>query len=428
MIVGVPREIKTGEQRVALTPAGAHALRRARASGAGRGDGRTRQRHPRRRVRRGRRRARHEGPGVGRRRDDHQGQGAVASRIPDAARRTARLHVLPPRGGADLARELAQADVIAIAYETVERSDGSLPLLTPMSEVAGRLAVQEGAFYLGRAHGAAASSCRAFPAFREATWSSSAAGTVGLNAAKAAVGSGADVSVLDVNLDRLRHLGRSLRRTDRDAGFEQLQDRSGDPARRPAHGRRVDRRRAGARSWSHEAMVERMKTGGGDRRCRGGSRRFASRRSIPRRSTIPSTRWRAWSTTASPTCRPSSRARRPSPWPTPPSLRDRAVRSGAEGGRPSQPRAGSGSQRVARPVRAPRGGRGPRRVGGTPRDVPRYGRPMTRSVRSWTESATVERVAARPVGHRINHRLRRRSRMDCGPVTGAVIVRGVSRP
>ena len=52
---------------------------------------------------------------------------------------------------------------------------------------------------------------------------------------------------------------------------------------------------------------------------------------------------------------------------------------------------------------------------------------MTRSVRSWAESATVERVSAEPVGHRINHRLRRRPRMDCGPVTEAVIVRGESR-
>src|SRR4029078_8589816 len=53
----------------------------------------------------------------------------------------------------DLTRALQQSGTIAIAYETVQRADGSLPLLTPMSEVAGRLAVQEGAYHLGKAHG-----------------------------------------------------------------------------------------------------------------------------------------------------------------------------------------------------------------------------------------------------------------------------------
>ena len=57
------------------------------------------------------------------------------------------LHLAP---APDLTRALRDAGAIAIAYETVQRADGSLPLLTPMSEVAGRLAVQEGAFYLGR--------------------------------------------------------------------------------------------------------------------------------------------------------------------------------------------------------------------------------------------------------------------------------------
>src|SRR5207249_8548679 len=60
------------------------------------------------------------------------------------------LHLAP---APELARALRDSGAIAIAYETVQRADGSLPLLTPMSEVAGRLSVQEGAFYLGRAHG-----------------------------------------------------------------------------------------------------------------------------------------------------------------------------------------------------------------------------------------------------------------------------------
>src|SRR5207249_322190 len=60
------------------------------------------------------------------------------------------LHLAP---APELTRALRDSGAIAIAYETVQRADGSLPLLTPMSEVAGRLSVQEGAFYLGRAHG-----------------------------------------------------------------------------------------------------------------------------------------------------------------------------------------------------------------------------------------------------------------------------------
>jgi alanine dehydrogenase len=106
----------------------------------------------------------------------------------------------------DLTRALAKSGVIAIGYETVQRVDGSLPLLTPMSEVAGRLAVQEGAYYLGRAHGGRGILLSGVPGVPRGNVVIIGAGTVGLNAVKAAVGSGADVSVLDVNLDRLRHL------------------------------------------------------------------------------------------------------------------------------------------------------------------------------------------------------------------------------
>ena len=96
--------------------------------------------------------------------------------------------------------------MIALAYKTVERGDGSLPLLTPMSEVAGRLAVQEGAYHLGKARGG-----RGHPPLGRARRAARQpgdprGGTVGLNALRTAVGLGADVSILDVNLDRLRHV------------------------------------------------------------------------------------------------------------------------------------------------------------------------------------------------------------------------------
>jgi alanine dehydrogenase len=103
-----------------------------------------------------------------------------------------------------LARALQAADVVAIAYETVQRPDGSLPLLAPMSEVAGRLAVQEGAFYLAKAHGGRGILLAGVPGVPPGNVAVLGAGTVGVNAARIALGLGADVSILDVNLDRLR--------------------------------------------------------------------------------------------------------------------------------------------------------------------------------------------------------------------------------
>jgi alanine dehydrogenase len=206
VIVGVPREIKTGEQRVALTPAGARAL-----------------------VEHGHRVLIEQtaGLGSGIRDEEYAAAGAVlatADRVWAEAEMIIKVkEPVPPeyprlRAGQvlftylhlaaapDLARELARAGVIAVAYETVQRADGSLPLLTPMSEVAGRLAVQEGAHYLGRAHGGRGILLSGVPGVPRGNVVIIGAGTVGLNAAKAAVGFAADVSILDLNLDRLRHL------------------------------------------------------------------------------------------------------------------------------------------------------------------------------------------------------------------------------
>ena len=106
----------------------------------------------------------------------------------------------------ELTRALQKSGAVAIAYETVQRPDGSLPLLTPMSEVAGRLSVQEGAYYLGKAHGGRGILLSGVPGVPPGNVMIIGAGIVGLNAAKMAVGLGGDVSVLDVNLDRLRHV------------------------------------------------------------------------------------------------------------------------------------------------------------------------------------------------------------------------------
>src|SRR5216117_702093 len=204
MIVGVPREIKPGEARVALTPPGARALAEAGHRVV---------------VERG------AGGGSGIRDDEYAAVGAALAAADEVWQRaelvlkvkeplpaeSARLrpgqilltylHLAP---APELARALRDSGAIAIAYETVQRADGSLPLLTPMSEVAGRLAVQEGAFYLGRAHGGRGILLSGVPGVPPGNIVIIGAGTVGVNAARIALGLGADVSILDVNPDRLR--------------------------------------------------------------------------------------------------------------------------------------------------------------------------------------------------------------------------------
>ena len=211
MIVGVPREIKPGEQRVALTPAGARELSEAghgvvveRGAGLGSGIGDE------------------EYAAAGAALDTVERVWASADLIlkvkePIAAEygyfraRQALFTYLHLAAAPELARELMRAGVIAIAYETVERADRSLPLLTPMSEVAGRLAVQEGAFYLARAHGGRGILLSGVPGVPRGNVVIIGAGVVGLSAAKSAVGLGADVSLLDINLDRLRHADELFR-------------------------------------------------------------------------------------------------------------------------------------------------------------------------------------------------------------------------
>ncbi|MEK6667038.1 MAG: alanine dehydrogenase [candidate division NC10 bacterium] len=206
MIVGVVKEIKPGEQRVALTPAGTHALTEA---------------GHRLLIERG------AGAGSGIRDEDYAKAGASLAaaegiwaeadlilkvkeplaqeygRLRAGQALFTYLHLAP---APELTQALLKRRVIGLAYETVQRADGSLPLLTPMSEVAGRLTVQEGAFYLGRAHGGRGILLSGVPGVPRGNVVILGAGTVGLNAAKVALGLGADVSILDINVDRLRYV------------------------------------------------------------------------------------------------------------------------------------------------------------------------------------------------------------------------------
>jgi alanine dehydrogenase len=211
VIVGVPREVKPGEQRVALTPAGAQALaerghRVVVEHGAGAGSGFRDEQYAK------------VGAALSSA-DDVWGDAdlvlKVKEPIPDEYARLRAgqvlftyLHLAP---APELTRTLMASRIRAIAYETVERPDGSLPLLTPMSEVAGRLAVQEGAFYLGRAHGGRGILLSGVPGVPPGNVVILGAGTVGVNGLRMAIAYGADVSILDVNLDRLRHIDEVFR-------------------------------------------------------------------------------------------------------------------------------------------------------------------------------------------------------------------------
>lgn len=105
-----------------------------------------------------------------------------------------------------LTKAVMDSGAVALAYETVELESGELPLLTPMSEVAGRMAVQEGAKYLERHSGGAGVLLGGVPGVLPGKVLVLGAGIVGVNAAKMAAGLGARVSLMDINLSRLRYL------------------------------------------------------------------------------------------------------------------------------------------------------------------------------------------------------------------------------
>ncbi len=106
----------------------------------------------------------------------------------------------------ELTGALIKSKSVCIAYETIEKEDYSLPLLTPMSEVAGRMAIQQGAKYLEMAQGGNGILLGGVPGVEPGTVVVIGGGVVGTNAAKMACGLGAKVYLLDMNLDRLRYL------------------------------------------------------------------------------------------------------------------------------------------------------------------------------------------------------------------------------
>jgi alanine dehydrogenase len=106
----------------------------------------------------------------------------------------------------DVTQAMIKAGSVNIAYETIQKADGTLPLLTPMSEVAGPMAIQQGAKYLEMAQGGHGVLLGGVPGVDPGTVLIIGGGVVGINAAKLACGLGAKVYILDIDLDRLRYL------------------------------------------------------------------------------------------------------------------------------------------------------------------------------------------------------------------------------
>lgn len=207
MIIGVPKEIKNNENRVALTPAGTQEL-----------------------VKRGHTVYVQSTAGVGSGFSDEAYAKAGAKMVPTAEEvfqlAEMIMKVKEPiqqeyklikkdqlvftyfhfASYEPLTKAMIESGAVCLAYETVERADGSLPLLVPMSEVAGRMAIQEGAKYLEKPLKGRGILLGGVPGVKPAKVLVLGGGVVGTHSAKIAAGMGADVTIMDVNLNRLRYL------------------------------------------------------------------------------------------------------------------------------------------------------------------------------------------------------------------------------
>ncbi|MBU0514003.1 MAG: alanine dehydrogenase [Proteobacteria bacterium] len=207
MIIGVPKEIKTAERRVALTPAGARSLTAAShtvfvETTAGEGSGFEDDLYLA------------AGAEIRPEADQVWNEAEMILKVkepiaPEFDRMRPGLILftyLHLAAAADLTARLLAARVVGLAYETFQRSDGSLPLLAPMSAVAGRLSLQAGAYALETNNGGRGVLLSGVPGVRPAKVVILGAGVAGLNACLVAVGIGARVCVLDINQDRLEAL------------------------------------------------------------------------------------------------------------------------------------------------------------------------------------------------------------------------------
>lgn len=207
MRIGVVREIKENENRVAVVPSGVETL-----------------------VRHGHAVSVESGAGLGTGISDAEYQAAGAMLVESAAEIWMSSEMickvkeplpeewerLQPEqivftyfhlaASEELSRAMLKSGATCVAYETVSAADGTLPLLTPMSEIAGKMAMQEAAKYLERPQGGRGILLGGVPGVPAAHVVILGGGVVGTNAAKIAAGMGANVTIMDINLDRLRYL------------------------------------------------------------------------------------------------------------------------------------------------------------------------------------------------------------------------------
>lgn len=207
MIVGVPREIKQDEYRVAMLPVGVEELARAGhrvlvEQGAGTGSGISDDMY------------RECGAEIAASAADLFAQAELVVKVkepqPAEIARLRRGQILFTylhfAASESLTRAVLETGVTAVAYETLRGPKGDLPCLTPMSEVAGRMSIQEGAKYLERPQEGRGILLGGVPGVPPAHITILGGGVVGKNAARIAAGFQADVNILDVNVDRLRYL------------------------------------------------------------------------------------------------------------------------------------------------------------------------------------------------------------------------------
>ncbi len=211
MIIGILKEIKVAENRVAMTPAGVETLVQ----------------HKHKVLV-----EKNAGLGSGFENVDYKAAGAeiIDESSEIFAKSEMAMHVKEPQPSEydkiredqiiftylhlaaerELTKKLIASKSVNIAYETIQKADGSLPLLTPMSEVAGRMAAQQGAKYLEMEQGGRGVLLGGVPGVPPGNVVVIGGGVVGINAAKIACGLGAKVYLLDTNLDRLRYLSEVM--------------------------------------------------------------------------------------------------------------------------------------------------------------------------------------------------------------------------
>jgi alanine dehydrogenase len=207
MIIGVPKEIKNNENRVALTPAGVQELvKRGHTvyveTKAGEGSGFSNEEYVK------------AGANMVEKAAEVFSLAEMIMKVKEPIEQEYKLikkdqlvftyfHFASYE---PLTKAMINSGAICLAYETVERVDGSLPLLIPMSEVAGRMSIQEGAKYLEKPLKGRGILLGGVPGVKPAKVLILGGGVVGTNAAKIAAGMGADVTIMDLNLNRLRYL------------------------------------------------------------------------------------------------------------------------------------------------------------------------------------------------------------------------------